>query len=92
MAASLSTIIQEWLRENGLEEKFREQSVPDYWTEIVGEGLARHAHIERVAHGRMIIRAENPTWKQEILHRREDIRRKVNERFGAEVVTEVFVV
>lgn len=92
MAESLGHIIQQWLKENGLEGKFREQSVPDYWTEIVGEGLARHATVERVAHGRMIIRAENATWKQEILHRREDIRARVNERFGAEVVTEIYVV
>ncbi|MCE2503213.1 MAG: DUF721 domain-containing protein [Chlorobi bacterium] len=92
MAESLGSIINRWLRDNGLEDKFRENSVPDYWVEIVGEGVARNAKLERVEHGRMVIRAENPAWKQEIITRREDIRAKVNERFGTEVVTEVFVI
>ena len=92
MSQSLGSIINQWLRENNLEEKFRENSVPDYWIEIVGEAIARHAKLERVEHGRMVIRAENPSWKQEIITRREDIRANVNERFGAEVITDVFVI
>ena len=92
MAESLGSIITRWLRENDLEGKFRENSVPDYWVEIVGEAIARHAKLERVEHGRMVIRAENPTWKQEIIMRREDIRSKVNARFGTEIVTDVYVV
>lgn len=92
MAEELGAVIRAWLRENGLEAKFREQSVPDYWVDIVGEKLARHATVERVAHGRMVIRAENPTWKQELLSRRETIRSKVNERFGTEVVREIYVI
>lgn len=92
MAESLGSIISRWLRENNLEQKFRENSVPDYWAEIVGETIARHCRLERVEHGRMIIAAENPSWKQEIVTRREDIRARVNERFGAEVITDVFVI
>lgn len=92
MAESLGSIIKNWLRENNLEQKFQENSVPDYWADIVGETIARHCTMERVEHGRMVIRAENPAWKQEILARREDIRAKVNERFGAEIITDVFVI
>lgn len=92
MAESIGTIIQRWLKENNLEQKFRESSVPDYWGEIVGETVARHCTLERVAAGRMFIKAENPSWKQELLGRREDIRARVNERFGTEVVTEVYIV
>ena len=92
MAESIGSIINQWLRDNNLEEKFREKSVPDYWIDIVGEAIARHTSVERVEHGRMVIRAESPAWKQEIINRREDIRDKVNKRFGAEVVTEVFVI
>lgn len=92
MAESIGSIIQAWLRQNNLEEDFREKSVPDYWTEIVGETFARHAVLERVEHRRMVIKTENATWKMEILARREEIRRRVNERFGVEVIDEVFVI
>lgn len=91
MAHSIGKVISEWLKENNLENKVRENSVPDYWREIVGDALASHSSVERVSGGRMVVRAENPTWRLEILNRREEIRQKVNERLGADVISEIFV-
>ena len=91
MADSIGSIISQWLRDNNLENRVRESSLPDYWTEIVGPAVAAHTEVERVSGGRMVIRAENPTWRMEIVGRREEIRRKVNERLGAEVISEIYV-
>jgi predicted nucleic acid-binding Zn ribbon protein len=91
MAQSIGAIIQEWLRANNLEEKIQQKSIPGYWVEIVGEALASHSEVERVDKGRMYIRVESATWRNEISMRREEIRRKVNEHFGAEIVQEVIV-
>lgn len=91
MADSIGSIITQWLRDNNLESRVKESSVPDYWREIVGEAVAAHTEVERVSGGRMVIRAENPTWRVEILGRREEIRKKVNERLGADIISEIFV-
>jgi len=89
MAESIGSIIKQWLRDNGYEEKVRENSVPGYWTEIVGEAVARQAHVERIDRGRMYVRVESAVWRNELLMRRDEIIRKVNERLGAEVVREI---
>jgi hypothetical protein len=77
MAESIGSIIQQWLRDNGYDEKLREHSVPSYWVDIVGEAVARQAEVERIVGGRMFVRVEAAAW------------RNINDRFGAEVVREI---
>ena len=91
MAQSIGAIIQEWLRSQNLEEKIQQKSIPGYWIEIVGETVAKHAEVERVDKGKMYIKVESATWRNEVMLRREEIRTKVNEHFGAEIVKEVIV-
>jgi predicted nucleic acid-binding Zn ribbon protein len=89
MAESIGAIIQQWLRANNLEEKLQQQSVPNYWVDIVGESVAKHASVERVDKGKMFVKVESAVWRNELSMRREEIRQKVNEHFGAEIVREV---
>lgn len=89
MAESLGSIIQQWLRDNGYEEKFRENSVPDYWVDIVGEAVARQTRVERIDRGTMFISVSSAVWRNELMMRREEIISKVNQRFGAQVVKEI---
>lgn len=91
MAESLGSLIQQWLRANNLEAKANESAVPAYWVEIVGESVARQTVVERIERGRMFVRVESAVWRNELALRREEIRAKVNERFGAEVVKEIIL-
>jgi predicted nucleic acid-binding Zn ribbon protein len=91
MANTIGALIQQWLRENNLETKVQESSVPGYWIDIVGEAVARHAHVERIDKGRMFVQVESAVWRNELAMRREEIRQKVNERFGAEIVKEIIL-
>ncbi len=91
MAERIGSLIQQWLRENDLTDKVQEASVPAYWLEIVGEAVARQATVERIDKGRMFVRVESAVWRNELMMRREEIRQKVNERFGAEVVQEIIL-
>ncbi len=89
MAESIGSVIQQWLRAHNLEAKLEESTVPSYWEEIVGEAVARHATVERIDKGKMFVRVESAVWRNELAIRREEIRQKVNERFGAEIVKEI---
>lgn len=91
MAQTIGSAIKEWLRANGLDQKVQEHSVPGYWEEIVGEAFARHAKVERVDNGRLFVSVESAAWRTEVMLRREDIRTRLNERLGAEIVKEIIV-
>jgi predicted nucleic acid-binding Zn ribbon protein len=91
MAQTIGSAIKEWLRANGLEQKVQEHSVPGYWEEVVGEAFARHARVEKVDNGRLFVSVESAAWRSEVMLRREEIRAKLNERLGAEIVKEIIV-
>lgn len=91
MAQSIGSVIREWLKANGLEEKVQEGSIPAYWEEIVGEAIARNARLERIDKGRIFISVDSATWRAEVTMRREEIRQRINERLGAEVIQEIIV-
>ncbi len=91
MSQHIGAIIQEWLRSQNLDDKLQQKSIPGYWIEIVGETVAKHAEVERVEQGKMYIRVESATWRNEVMLRREEIRAKVNAHLGAEIVKEVIV-
>ena len=91
MAQTIGSAIKEWLRANGLEQKVQEHSVPGYWEQVVGEAFARHARVEKVDNGRLFVSVESAAWRSEVMLRREEIRAKLNERLGAEIVKEIIV-
>jgi len=91
VAESIGNIIKEWLKQNSLEQRASQESIPQYWLEIVGETLAKNTTVEKIDKGKMFVKASNSVWKQEILISRENIRKKVNEHFGAEIITEIIV-
>lgn len=89
MADTIGSIIQQWLRENKLEEKAQQTAVPHYWIEIVGETVARQTRVETIDKGRMYVAVESAVWRNELAMRRDEIVKKVNEYFGAELVKEL---
>lgn len=89
MADSIGAVIQQWLRENKLEAKLQETSIPQYWLEIVGESVARHARVETIDKGKMYVSVESAVWRKELSLRREEILKKVNEYYGSEIVKEL---
>lgn len=88
---SLSVLLKKFLRERGLEQKLIELSVPQYWREIVGEQVNKVSLVKYFENGQLFVEVRAAVWRTELLLRREDIRRKINERCGGEVVREIIV-
>lgn len=61
------------------------------WTTIVGEQIAAHAEPTSLRDGVLRVRAESPSWATEIAYLAGDIRRRVNESVGRDVVREIKV-
>ncbi|MBS1537087.1 MAG: DUF721 domain-containing protein [Bacteroidetes bacterium] len=88
---SLSVLLNKFLRERGLEQKMKELSVPQYWRDIVGEQVNKVSVVKYFENGQLFVEVRASVWRSELLLRREDIRRKINERCGGEVVREIIV-
>ncbi len=89
--SSLKILLNQFLRERGLEHKIKELSVPTYWREAVGEQIDKVSTVKYFNDGQLFVEVRASVWRTELLLRREDIRRKINERCGIELVREIIV-
>ncbi|MBW3595540.1 MAG: DUF721 domain-containing protein [Actinobacteria bacterium] len=59
------------------------------WAQIVGEDIARNAEPTSLKEGVLRIRTTTPTWATEMSYLANDIKERVNDAVGREVVREV---
>ena len=59
------------------------------WTQIVGEDIARNAEPTSLKEGVLRIRTSTPTWATEMSYLTGDIKDRVNEAIGKQLVREV---
>lgn len=90
-AVSLQTLLNQFLRETGLERKVRELSVPGYWREVVGERIASLSEVKYFENGQLFIEVGAAVWRMELHARREEIRAAINEKCGTETVREIII-
>ncbi|MGH7897950.1 MAG: DUF721 domain-containing protein [Candidatus Binatia bacterium] len=72
-------------------ERLREHGVWNVWPEVVGELLASKAEPMRIEDGKLFIRAASSIWMQELQFLKDDIRTRLNQRLGAPIVREIFL-
>ncbi len=87
---SLGEVAERLLRSRGLLTKAKEASVRAIWEHVVGEYIARNTEALWCSGGVLIVTTkEDASLAQAVSHLREDIRRKLNEALGAEIVREI---
>ncbi len=73
-------------------ERLREHAVWNIWRDVVGEVLAAKAEPIRIADGKLFVRVASSTWMQELQFLTDDIKIRLNDRLGAPVVREFFLI
>lgn len=72
-----------------LKGKFDETSVIAYWPELMGKAVANRTTQIYIAQKKLFIRLESSVVRNELLMVRAGIIQKINERAGAEVITDI---
>jgi hypothetical protein len=78
-------------RKLGLRSPAEAARVFSRWEDVVGSGVASHAHPSSLKGGVLRIVAESSVWATEISYLAEEIKKRANEVAGAPVVSEVRV-
>jgi len=72
-----------------LKGKFDETSVIAYWPELMGKSVANRTTQIYISQKKLFLRLESSVVKNELLMVRAGIIQKINERAGAEVITDI---
>ena len=85
--SSVGEALREAIRRYGLERNIREQEVITRWDDIVGPAISRRARPERIDKGTLVVRVQEPAWRQELYLRRAELMDMINAAAGRPIVS-----
>ena len=86
---NISEVIRSFLRESGMDKRLKEQELIHSWEEIVGTLIARRTQKIEISNGKMTIYLRSSVVKNELMMLREELRLRLNEKGGEELIREI---
>lgn len=86
---SLSEVLREYIRENRIERKLKEVDAVKSWENLLGKTIAHYTRNIFISSRILYVEISSAVVKNELIMMREEIRRKINENAGEELVTRI---
>lgn len=81
--------LKKFLKSSGLEKGVAQQSAIDFWSEAVGESVAKNTEPLYVEHGTMTVKTETPVWRQELQFQKTQIIETLNKKFNKKIIKDI---
>ena len=85
----LNTTINTFLDKYGLKKGVNQNPAIVLWNEVVGEKISKNTEAISVEHGILTVTVSNPTWRQELVFKQQEIIKQLNNRLGQNTIKEV---
>lgn len=82
----LSDVLKSYVQENNLERKLSELDLIKSWETVMGKTITRYTKNLSIRNETLFVEMTSPVVRTELLMMREEIRIRLNEVVGAEVV------
>jgi predicted nucleic acid-binding Zn ribbon protein len=76
----------------GLRRDLDDYRIFEAWDRVVGAQIAQQAQPVRLDSRRLVVHVRSAVWLQELSLMRNDLRQRINEWMGREIVTDLFLV
>ena len=81
--------IGEFIERMGFTERVDEQSAIVCWGKVVGEKIASVGDPKSIKDGILKVKVKDPVWRQELFYLKDEIRKKLNNELGKNVVSDI---
>jgi len=85
----LNTTIKKFLNNFGLTQSVIQNTAIILWDEVVGEKISKNTKPISAEHGTLTVSVSNPTWRQELVFKQQDIINQLNKKLGKNTIKEV---
>ncbi|MBO69513.1 MAG: hypothetical protein CMG36_01485 [Candidatus Marinimicrobia bacterium] len=85
----LNQSIKTLLNNHGLEKGVQQNTAVVVWDTVVGERVSQNTKPISVEHGVITVSVSNPTWRQELLFKQQDIIKQLNNKLGKNTIKEI---
>ena len=88
----LGEVIREYLKGTGYERKLKEVDVVQSWEELLGKTIAHYTTDISIKNKVLYVKISSPVVKNELFMMREEIRKKLNENAGEEMILKIIFI
>ena len=88
-ARKISDVLKEFLRENKLDVKFKERELLESWENLVGRTINRATKKIYIRDRKLFIVLSSSVIRNELYMLKDEIVRKLNEKIGQQIITEI---
>jgi predicted nucleic acid-binding Zn ribbon protein len=85
----ISDILQEFLRDNKLDVKLKERQLIESWEELMGKTIFRATKQIYIKESKLFVVISSSVIRNEIHMLKQEIVRKLNEKAGEDIITEL---
>jgi len=86
---SLSEVLREFINKNRIERKLKEVDAVQSWENLLGKTIARYTRNISIRNKILYVEISSAVVKNELIMMREEIRLKINEQAGEELVSRI---
>ena len=86
---SLSDVIRQYLRENGLETPLNEYRIIKAWSEVLGPAISKYTVDLKIYNQVLFATLSSAVVRNELMMRRTDLIKRLNGHVGAQVITNI---
>lgn len=86
---SLGEALRAYIREMNIENKLKEVDIVSSWEELLGKTIGRYTQNIFISKGILYVEISSSVVKNELLMMREEIRTKLNEQAGEELISKI---
>jgi precorrin-2 methylase len=87
----LSHLLRDFAKERNIEDKLNEVDVVNCCQKIMGKIMGRYVKKIYMENGELTVEVTSPMVKSELMMLREELRQRVNEQVGKNIVTKIFL-
>ncbi|MBQ0062165.1 MAG: DUF721 domain-containing protein [Bacteroidales bacterium] len=85
----IGSILNRFLRQEGLETPLNQHRIVEKWYELMGKGIAAYTGEISIRNQCMIIQIKSPALRENLMMERERLVKRLNQAVGAQVITRI---
>ncbi len=86
---SVGEVIDKLLNIYDIATPVRQHEALFIWEEVVGEVVARHTQPEKISYGKLYIKVDSPSWRNELNFQKKEILQNLNARLKNVKIKEI---
>lgn len=86
---SIADLVQQFLRNEGLETPLLQKRLVDAWDTVVGPTIVRYTGDKFIKNQTLFVKIHNPALRQDLTMMRSQLVRRLNQMVGSQVITDV---